>query len=130
MSDKIQNYGCWFEIPVTDLEAARKFYSAIFEIDLKITEDGGPNPMVIFPYDDDAPGTGGHLYPGTPSRDGNTIHLMAAAGLDTMRERIVAAGGSVESPDIPIPAGAFFYARDPDGNSIGLFNVAAKAKAA
>jgi predicted enzyme related to lactoylglutathione lyase len=130
MSDTVQNTGCWFEIPVSDLEASRKFYSAILQVELEINHEMGPNPVVFFPYNDDEPGIGGHLYPGTPSRDGNTVHLMAPPGLDAMRDRIVAAGGSVESPDIPIPTGSFFYARDPDGNSIGCFNFNAKSQAA
>ena len=130
MSDTFQNTGCWFEIPVSDLEASRKFYSAILQIDLEINHDMPPNPVVFFPTSAETPGIGGHLYPGTPSRNGNTIHLMAPPGLDAIRDRILAAGGSVESPDIGIPMGSFFYARDPDGNSIGLFNLNAQQKAA
>ena len=130
MSDTVQNTGCWFEIPVSDLEASRKFYSAILQIDLEINHDMPPNPVVFFPSSDDKPGIGGHLYPGTPSNGGNTIHLMAPPGLAAMRDRIIAAGGSIESPDIAIPMGTFFYARDPDGNSIGLFNLNAQKKAA
>ncbi|MEJ6393599.1 VOC family protein [Gymnodinialimonas sp. 2305UL16-5] len=121
MSDASANIGCWFEIAVSDLEAARKFYSAVLQHDLTVTEDQGPNPLVFFPYNDNLPGTGGHLYPGTPSRGGSTIHLMVSTELDAARERIETAGGTVESPDIEIPSGAFFYARDLDGNSIGLF---------
>lgn len=130
MPDTSQNTACWFEIPVSDLEAARKFYSAILQVELEINNDMPPNPVVFFPSSSDQPGIGGHLYPGAPSRDGNTIHFMAPPGLDALRERITAAGGSVESPDITIPMGAFFYARDPDGNSIGLFNLNAQEKAA
>ena len=130
MSDASQNIGCWFEIAVSDLEAARKFYSAILEVDLTVTEDMGPNPVVFFPYNDDLPGVGGHLYPGKPSREGATIHMMVSPGLDAARQRVEAAGGTVESPDVPIPAGSFFYARDPDGNSIGLFNLTAAEVAA
>jgi hypothetical protein len=115
-----KNCGCWFEIPVSDLEAARTFYGAVLQQPLKI-EDGGPNPVVMLPFDDDTPGIGGHLYPGTPSRDGATIHLVVSDSLDAARARIEAAGGSVESPDIQIPPGHFFYARDPDGNSLGMF---------
>ena len=39
-------------------------------------------------------------------------------------ERVKQAGGTVVSPIIQIPPGRFFYATDPDGNSIGLFEVA------
>lgn len=121
MSDTQQNTGCWFEIAVSDLEAARKFYGAVLQQELSVDQTG-PNPVVFFKFNDDAPGVGGHLYPGKPSREGSTIHLIAPPGLDAARERIEAAGGSVESPDVEIPAGKFFYARDPDGNSIGMFN--------
>jgi hypothetical protein len=38
--------------------------------------------------------------------------------------RVKASGGEVLSPTIDIPAGSFFYATDPDGNSIGLFTAA------
>jgi predicted enzyme related to lactoylglutathione lyase len=33
------------------------------------------------------------------------------------------AGGTAISPDIEIPPGKFFYAKDLDGNSIGLFEM-------
>jgi predicted enzyme related to lactoylglutathione lyase len=45
--------------------------------------------------------------------------------LDAARKRLVAAGGTALSPDIAIPAGKFFYAKDLDGNSIGLFEMKA-----
>lgn len=122
MSDAPQNTGCWFEIPVTDLEKSVKFYGDVLCQTLKIDDTMGPNPVAFFSYNDDTPGIGGHLYPGKPSREGNTIHLVAPPGLDAARARVEAGGGTVESPDVEIPMGAFFYARDPDGNSIGLFN--------
>jgi hypothetical protein len=69
-------------------------------------------------------GVSGHLYPGTPSENGPTIHLVVPDTLEAARSRLTAAGGTAISPDIEIPAGRFFYARDPDGNSIGLFQMA------
>ena len=43
--------------------------------------------------------------------------------LEEAKQRLVEAGGTVELDGvvIDIPAGRFFYATDPDGNSIGLF---------
>ncbi|MBF9035439.1 VOC family protein [Rhodobacterales bacterium HKCCE2091] len=110
----------WVEIPVTDLEASRAFYAEVLDQDLKIDETG-PNPIVMFAAADFATGISGHLYPGTPSRDGSTVHLMAPEPLAAMRGRVETAGGTVEGPILPLPVGAFFYARDPDGNSIGLY---------
>ena len=68
-------------------------------------------------------GVSGHLYPGQPAEagSGNTIHLAVDGSLDDAMSRVKAAGGQVMSPTIDIPAGSFFYATDPDGNSIGLF---------
>ena len=89
---------------------------------MKLTiEDGGPNPLVMFPVSDNKGGVSGHLYPGTPSENGPTIHLVVPDTLEAARTRVEAAGGKVESENIEIPAGHFCYARDLDGNSLGLF---------
>lgn len=120
MSYTPEHFACWFEIPVTDLEAARAFYAEVFQMELTVEEDG-PNPIVVFPVKDPAEGVSGHLYPGTPSENGPTVHLMVPDNLKAARERLEKAGGTAVSPDIEIPPGVFFYAKDPDGNSIGLF---------
>ena len=111
----------WFEIPVTDLERARQFYSHVLGRELEVLNEE-PNPMIPLTnmLDD---GVSGHLYPGTPATDGNgpTLHLAATVSLAETAERIRAAGGSVDSDPIPIPFGSFFYAKDLDGNSLGFF---------
>ena len=111
----------WFEIPVTDLDRARAFYGAVLQHELT-REDGGPNPMVAFSSMAD-PGVSGHLYPGRPAPAGTgpTIHLAAPDGLEATASRVREAGGMVLSEPNSIPSGAFFYATDPDGNSIALF---------
>ena len=120
MTHTPNHFACWFEIPVTDLEASRDFYAKVFDMELSIV-DGGPNPLVMFPVSDEEGGVSGHLYPGTPSENGPTIHLVVPDSLEAARPRLEAAGGKVESENIEIPAGHFCYARDLDGNSIGLF---------
>lgn len=112
----------WFEIPVTDLDRARAFYSAVLKRDLA-RHDEGPNPMVAFTDMSDA-GVSGHLYPGKPAAPGTgpTIHLATPDGLDATAARVRDAGGAVLSDPIKIPFGSFFYATDPDGNSIGFFD--------
>ena len=114
------HFACWFEIPVTDLEASKSFYAEVFDMTLE-TVDGGPNPLVMFPVSDEEGGVSGHLYPGTPSENGPTIHLVVPDNLEAARSRVEAAGGKVESENIELPSGHFCYARDLDGNSIGLF---------
>lgn len=111
----------WTEIPVSDLEAAKTFYAALTGRPLIMNEDG-PQPIAIFGYKGD-PGISGHLYEGKPAADGSgpTVHFGCEGGVEAAAERCRAAGGEVISPIITIPAGRFQYAKDPDGNSIGLF---------
>lgn len=121
MSDMPKNTAVWFEIPVSDLDASRRFYEEVLSVSMR-RDDTGPNPMVMFSSMEDM-GVSGHLYPGKPAEagSGNTIHLAVDGSLDDAMGRVKAAGGQVLSPAIDIPAGSFFYATDPDGNSIGLF---------
>lgn len=109
----------WGEIPVTDMDRAVAFYSDVFGYDMTI-DNSGPNPMAVL--GGSMNNAGGHLYPGTPAADGgNTIHLGLPGRLEDGMARCEKAGGQVLSPPIAIPAGRFAYAKDLDGNSIGLF---------
>lgn len=112
----------WFEIPVTDMERSKSFYSAVLKAGF-IDDNTGPNPMAIFSVEDMEAGVSGHLYPGKPAPDGAgpTIHLAAPEPLEETLERVAPNGGKVISPIIKIPPGRFAYCLDPDGNSIGLF---------
>ena len=125
MADTPKNTAVWFEIPVTDLDASKRFYEEVLSISMR-RDDTGPNPMIMFSGMEDM-GVSGHLYPGKPAETGtgNTIHLAVEGTLADAMGRVNAAGGQVLSPAIDIPAGNFFYATDPDGNSIGLFTFAA-----
>ncbi len=111
----------WFEIPVTDMERAQKFYGAVLQNELSLHDDG-PNPIGMFKAKDQA-AVAGHVYPGKPAASGTgpTIHLSIAAPIEAAMERVTAHGGQVVSPVIEILAGRFAYCLDPDGNSFGLF---------
>lgn len=115
----------WAEIPVTDMEASIAFYQTVTGGALTYIEDG-PNPMASFQAADPSNGVALHLYPGKPAGDGSgpTVHLAAEGALESVMERVSKAGGNVLYGPISIPAGRFFYATDPDGNSIGFFETA------
>lgn len=53
----------WFEIPVTDIDRATKFYEALFDIKLKRQDTMGYE-MVWFPMADDTYGASGALMKG------------------------------------------------------------------
>ena len=113
----------WGEIPVSDMEKAVAFYNHVFGYEMTI-DHSGPNPMANLGSLENV--AGAHLYPGKPAADGgNTIHLGIEDKLEEGLERVKEAGGEVVSPPIAIPAGRFAYAKDLDGNSIGLFEAAA-----
>ncbi|MEO1113627.1 MAG: VOC family protein [Pseudomonadota bacterium] len=116
------NFNVWMEIPVSDLDKAIKFYNEVFQTELNLITDMGPNHIAMFPTKTDN-GVAGHLYPGQPAAKGTgpTIHILCPDELEATMERFAKAGGEVVSDPIPIPAGRFAYGIDPDGNSIGMF---------
>jgi len=124
MTHSPDNSAVWFELPVRDMSKAIAFYNAVFDAGLTL-DTSGPNPMAIFPTRGgmDGAGVSGHLYPGTPAKNGAgpTVHLVVPGKLEDAIARCGKAGGEVLGPAIEIPPGRFAYAHDPDGNSIGLF---------
>ena len=116
------NVVVWSEIPVTDMERAKRFYGAVLEQELT-DEANAPGPMANFTAPDGA--VSGHIYPGKPATRGTgpTVHLAAPDKLEEAMDRVREAGGEVVGPAIDIPPGRFFHALDPDGNSIGLFEL-------
>ncbi|MDU9003838.1 VOC family protein [Sedimentitalea todarodis] len=122
MTNLPENALVWAEIPVSDLDKAIAFYTTVTGGSLNRTETG-PNPIADFQTLDN--GVALHLYPGKPAEDGRgpTLHLASAGTLEETMNRVTDAGGKVLSPIIDIPPGRFFYATDPDGNSIGFFKM-------
>ena len=116
----------WCELPVSDMEKAVTFYNATFDWTMTI-DTSGPNPMAIL--GGNMQSVSGHLYPGKPAGDGSgpTIHIAVPDRLEDAAIRCRKAGGTVLGEIITIPPGRFVYAKDPDGNSIGLFEPAKAA---
>ncbi len=113
----------WSEIPVTDLTRSVAFYNSVFGYDMQIST-AGPNPIAVL-GSEVKPG-GGHLYAGTPAAGGagSTIHLAVPDNLADASDRCRSGGGEVLSDPIARPDGRIVYARDPDGNSISLYEAA------
>ena len=36
----MENFVIWFELPVTDMERAKKFYSYVFQLDIEVQDIG------------------------------------------------------------------------------------------
>ena len=94
--EKINNSLNWFEIPVTDFERARKFYSDLFDFEMPSTMMG-ENQMGFFLVEPKH--IGGAIVKGRgyiPSLTGTLVYLNGGADLSVLLSRVEAAGGKVE----------------------------------
>lgn len=110
----------WFEIPVTDMDRAVRFYERVLATSLKREVFGG-QPHAIFPAAE--PGVAGALVNSkelTPSVAGARIYLDAPQ-LDACLARVAAAGGAVVMPKTDIGEPGFIaIVKDTEGNAVGL----------
>ena len=77
----------WFEIPVTDLERATKFYETIMDKKL-IYMEMGPSKMAMFPMEEGAPNATGALLQqegSIPSKTGSVVYF----SVDDIEYRLV-----------------------------------------
>jgi predicted enzyme related to lactoylglutathione lyase len=88
----------WFEIPVSDMERAIKFYEAVFQLKLN-RQNMGDLDMAWFPYAD-VPGSPASLVYHKefykPSTDGMLIYFTSQSGdLSNELSKVEPAGGKV-----------------------------------
>ena len=115
-----RSWTTWFEIPVNDMEQAKKFYETVFDIKIDVVDFGGFK-MGILPHSD----VGGALVEGEsykPSTEGALVYLNANPDLITTQERVEAAGGKVliEKRQISEEFGYMAVILDSEGNRIAL----------
>ena len=116
----------WFEIPVTNMERAVKFYETVFGFILSRNQMG-PLDMAWFPYVENGLGAGGSLvfekdfY--KPSTDGALVYFTAQSG-DLVNElsKVENAGGKIISGKKLIAEDYGYMALiiDTEGNRIAL----------
>lgn len=113
----------WFEIPVSDLDRAKKFYEALFESEMFVTEAMGMK-SAFFNADMKSGGIGGCLIQGPgyePSDKGALVYLNGGDDLNIPLGKVEAAGGKILLPKKAIGHNGFMaYFLDSEGNKIGL----------
>ncbi|MCP4437488.1 MAG: VOC family protein [Aureispira sp.] len=110
----------WFEIPVTDMSLAKKFYETVMDTTLEVNNFGGFE-MAIFPHST----VGCALCIGEgyePSTKGVTVYINANPNLETILGRIEAAGGQIVLPKTEISPEHGYMALfiDTEGNRLAL----------
>ena len=114
----------WFEISVTDIARAKKFYESIFGIQMHQEEMMGMQ-MAYFPYEDMNGKVSGALVQSEfhkPSADGAKIYLNGNPDLENVLSKVEAAGGQITMPKTFIAdnVGHMAFFIDTEGNSVAL----------
>jgi len=114
----------WFEIPVTNMERAKKFYESVFEITISIHDLGGLK-MGWFPMAPDKTGITGSLVENEnyiPSATDGPVLYFTCTDVAIALERAVSAGGEILQDKKQISEGHGYMAVfiDSEGNRIAL----------
>ena len=121
----VKNTINWFEIPVTNVDRATKFYSTILGIQMQRMEAGGVN-MAMFPGMPNG-GVHGALVQGEafiPSDKGSIVYLNAGNDLTVVQGKIEAAGGKILKAKFGIGEHGFIaYFKDTEGNKVALHSM-------
>lgn len=126
MSEKC-NPVIWFELPVKDMDRARRFYGAAFGFELQAPITMGDMKLSFFPMERDTIGAGGALIQSAnvePSMQGTTVYFSVPA-IDPVLERITKAGGKTCVPRTSIGEYGFIaHFQDTEGNRAALHEMA------
>lgn len=125
--DEQTNVLTWFEIPVSDIDKAKKFYETILDIEMVKRADGN-DEAVFFPFNPNiVQATSGRVTGvlsktegNSPSSHGTVVYINASPSIQTVLDKVEQAGGKVIEPKTQIPAGFIAIIIDSEGNKVGL----------
>ena len=114
----------WFEISVSDINRAKKFYETILGIEMPLDNMMGME-MAYFPYEPGSGKASGALVKSDmhkPSMDGAKIYLNGNPDLANALNKVEEAGGKITMPKTSIGPDIGFMAffTDTEGNTIAL----------
>ena len=114
----------WFEVSVSDIARAKKFYEAIFSIKMGDIEEMMGMQMSFFPFEMNGKISGGLVQSAMhkPSTEGVKIYFNGDPDLDVALSKIEAAGGTVTMPKTKISddIGYMAFFIDTEGNGVAL----------
>ncbi|MCW3119039.1 MAG: bleomycin resistance protein [Chitinophagaceae bacterium] len=124
---KLKNAISWFEIPITDVPRAKKFYETILDIEMMEIELDTDFIIVIFPVEDGTVAGALCKHEGfyTPGQTGNILYLNAGPDLQQVLDKVESAGGKIVKGKNHISDAFGFtaYIEDSEGNRIGLHSL-------
>ncbi|MEU3017762.1 MULTISPECIES: VOC family protein [unclassified Nocardiopsis] len=116
MSEQRHHVIDYVELPVTDLEEAKRFYAEAFGWTFN---DYGPGYAGI--RSPDGASEVGGLNPAGEVRGGGPFVLLYSEDLDRSIAAVEGAGGRVLQGPYAFPGGRRFHFADPSGNELGVF---------
>ena len=119
---KKSNPVVYFEIPMTDINRAIKFYNTVFHFDFD-KENIDNNEMALFPFSDENSGISGALAKGEiykPTKDGVVIYFKTE-NIDETIEMAISNGGQILYPKTDNGIGLVAEFEDTEGNRIALY---------
>ena len=122
MMTKKSNPVVYFEIPVTDIDRAIKFYNTVFHFDFD-KENIDNNEMALFPFSDENSGISGALAKGEiykPTKDGTVIYF-TTKNIDETLKLATSNGGHILYPKTDNGIGLVAEFEDSEGNRIALY---------
>lgn len=108
----------YVELTVTDLDEAKRFYTAAFG--WKFNDYGPEYAGIQSPLGESAPEVGG-LRLDTEVRTGGPFVLLYSTDLDQTVQAVTDAGGRVVDGPYEFPGGRRFHFHDPSGNELGVW---------
>jgi uncharacterized protein len=124
----VKNPVAWFEIYVTDMLRAKKFYESVLAAQLE--KIGDPNDvsieMLAFPSDMESYGASGALVKmeGFSSEGNSTLVYFSCDDCAIEESRVVDSGGQIQKPKVAIGEYGFIsLAIDTEGNMFGLHSM-------
>ncbi|MEW4922559.1 VOC family protein [Algibacter sp. 2305UL17-15] len=113
----------WFEIPVSDMDRAKAFYEAVFQVKIDMHDFGGML-MGWFPFTEGKEGAAGTLIKQEsyiPSQEGTLVYFMSE-DVQIELDRVEAAGGKIYQPKTEISPeyGCMGVFIDTEGNRVAL----------
>jgi uncharacterized protein len=125
--EMFQNAVNWVEIPVLNFDRAKSFYSKIYDYEMPEMMMG-PLRMGFLLFDQEKQAVGAAIVQGEtyiPSAQGVRVYLNGGSDLNTVLNRVLAAGGKIILPKTTINAELGYMAifLDPEGNQIHLHSV-------
>jgi len=122
----MKNPTSWFDIPATDFDRAKKFYTTILEVEL-VDYPMPEGKYAVFPHNKEAHGASGaivQMADAKPSMDGVMIYLDGGDDLNVPLGKVEGAGGKVLMPKAQIGENGFMAVfADTEGNRLAFHSM-------